>query len=105
MREHVMGHDFGIWNWVSRDPKERTPPLLVDEPLAQKLRQLADLALSFAESISSRETLDGDEDTLRFHELSLALYDALNDDDMTEFIEQYVCEWSADVSVINTGPN
>ena len=68
----------------------------VNGPLASELQQLAKLAESFSEFISSRETLgEGeDEDTLRFHELCVALYRTLNIERVKKFVEQYLCECS-----------
>ncbi|KAM5545264.1 hypothetical protein V8D89_001375 [Ganoderma adspersum] len=88
MRQHTMGDEFGIWEMLYNDAREQT----VDEPLASELQQLAELAERFAQFISSRETLDEgeDEDTLRFHELCVALYRALNSERVKKFVEQYL---------------
>ncbi|PIL26764.1 hypothetical protein GSI_11179 [Ganoderma sinense ZZ0214-1] len=84
MRQRKMGPEFGIWKILSRKIAERTlasksePAKLQELPSASELRQLAELAKSFAETISARERLDEDEDILRFHQLCLALYKALS---------------------------
>ena len=92
MRRHTMGDEFWIWKTLYTDERKKT----VEEPLASELQQLAKLAESFSEFISSRETLgEGeDEDTLRFHELCVALYRTLNIERVKKFVEQYLCECS-----------
>ena len=91
MRRHTMGDEFWIWKMLYTDARKT-----VNGPLASELQQLAKLAESFSEFISSRETLgEGeDEDTLRFHELCVALYRTLNIERVKKFVEQYLCECS-----------
>ncbi|PIL26753.1 hypothetical protein GSI_11167 [Ganoderma sinense ZZ0214-1] len=94
MRRRTLTHEFKIWGLLSTSPLgERTPPqkpVKTQEPLTSQLDRLVGLVQKFTEFVSARETLGDDDDTLRFHELCLALYDTLDGEQVKEFIGRYI---------------